>query len=331
MHLYAGKHVLFITTKNLDYLRNTQEIAKLRESAASVDVLGSSEKSYARRLLHVYGKLSTMSLKQYDTIFVGFAPQLILPLFGWRFRKKTVVIDFFISVYDTMIQDRKKWKDGSMLAKFCHWIDRSTLRKADRIISDTNAHGDYFAKEFDINRAQIETWYLCADRTIFYPRPQKKPAELQDKFVVLYFGSVQPVQGVDVIMQAMQLFANDPRIHFDFIGPIAQKVKKAEGDNITYINWLSQPELAEAISRADLCLAGHFNRENGKANRTIPGKAYIYEAMEKPMILGDSPANHERYSASQEGITFVEMGDPEALRNAILSCMEQWQKKSQEN
>lgn len=331
MHLYAGKHVLFITTKNLDYLRNTQEIAKLRESAASVDVLGSSEKSYVRRLLHVYGKLGTMSLKQYDTIFVGFAPQLILPLFGWRFRKKTVVIDFFISVYDTMIQDRKKWKDGSMLAKFCHWIDRSTLRKADHIISDTNAHGDYFAKEFGIDRAQIETWYLCADRTIFYPRPQKKPAELQDKFVVLYFGSVLPVQGVDVIMQAMQLLANDPRIHFDFIGPIAQKVKKAEGDNITYINWLSQPELAEAISRADLCLAGHFNRENGKANRTIPGKAYIYEAMEKPMILGDSPANHERYSAGQESITFVEMGDPEALRNAILSCMEQWQKKSQEN
>lgn len=331
MHLYAGKHVLFITTKNLDYLRNTQEIAKLRESAASVDVLGSSEKSYVRRLLHVYGKLGTMSLKQYDTIFVGFAPQLILPLFGWRFRKKTVVIDFFISVYDTMIQDRKKWKDGSMLAKFCHWIDRSTLRKADRIISDTNAHGDYFAKEFGIDRAQIETWYLCADRTIFYPRPQKKLAELQDKFVVLYFGSVLPVQGVDVIMQAMQLLANDPRIHFDFIGPIAQKVKKAEGDNITYINWLSQPELAEAISRADLCLAGHFNRKNGKANRTIPGKAYIYEAMEKPMILGDSPANHERYSVGQEGITFVEMGDPEALRNAILSCMEQWQKKSQEN
>ena len=48
--------MLFITTKNLDYLRNTQEIAKLRESAASVDVLGSSEKSYVHRLLHVYGK-----------------------------------------------------------------------------------------------------------------------------------------------------------------------------------------------------------------------------------------------------------------------------------
>ena len=170
MHLYAGKHVLFITTKNLDYLRNTQEIAKLRESAASVDVLGSSEKSYARRLLHVYGKLSTMSLKQYDTIFVGFAPQLILPLFGWRFRKKTVVIDFFISVYDTMIQDRKKWKDGSMLAKFCHWIDRSTLRKADRIISDTNAHGDYFAKEFDINRARG----ISAQTAPFFTRVRKK-------------------------------------------------------------------------------------------------------------------------------------------------------------
>ena len=184
--------------------------------------------------------------------------------------------------------------------KFCHWIDRSTLRKQTASSATPTTHGDYFAKEFDINRTRIETWYLCADRTIFTRVRKKKPAELQDKFVVLYFGSVLPVQGVDVIMQAMQLLANDPRIHFDFIGPIAQKVKKAEGDNITYINWLSQPELAEAISRADLCLAGHFNRENGKANRTIPGKAYIYEAMEKPMILGDSPANHERYSASQK-------------------------------
>ena len=52
MHLYAGKHVLFITTKNLDYLRNTQEIAKLRESAASVDVLGSSETPSLIRVLN---------------------------------------------------------------------------------------------------------------------------------------------------------------------------------------------------------------------------------------------------------------------------------------
>ena len=68
---------------------------------------------------------------------------------------------------------------------------------------------------------------------------------------------------------------------------------------------------------------GHFNKENGKANRTIPGKAYIYEAMKKPMILGDNAATRERYTDGMPGITFVEMGSPEALRDGILQCMKE--------
>ena len=60
---------------------------------------------------------------------------------------------------------------------------------------------------------------------------------------------VLPVQGVDVIMQAMALLADDPRIHFYFIGPVDQKVTPTESPNITYIRWLSQPELAERIRR----------------------------------------------------------------------------------
>ena len=165
--------------------------------------------------------------------------------------------------------------------------------------------------------------YLDADTSIYYPRPQVKPPELKEQFIVLYFGSVLPVQGVDVIMQAMALLADDPRIHFYFIGPVDQKVTPTESPNITYIRWLSQPELAERISQADLCLAGHFNKENGKANRTIPGKAYIYEAMNKPMILGDNAATRERYTDGMPGITFVEMGSPEALRDGILQCMKE--------
>lgn len=282
MQSYQNQNVLFVTTKNLDYLRNTQEIRLIEQTAKSVTVLGSREKSYAKRLLHVYGKLCTMSMKPFDVVFLGFAPQLVLPLFAHRFRKKTVDIDFFISVYDTMVCDRKKLRPGSLGAKFCHWIDTRTLKLADHVVSDTNAHGDYFSAEFGKARSAIETLYLDADTSIYYPRPQVKPPELKEQFIVLYFGSVLPVQGVDVIMQAMALLADDPRIHFYFIGPVDQKVTPTESPNITYIRWLSQPELAERISQADLCLAGHFNKENGKANRTIPGKAYIYEAMKSP-------------------------------------------------
>ena len=88
-------------------------------------------------------------------------------------------------------------------------------------------------------------------------------------------------------------------------------------------HWLSQEDLAKHIDFADLCLAGHFNASIEKAKRTIPGKAYIYRAMEKPMILGENSANHELYSQQEEGIYFVEMGSGEKLAEKICEIQKE--------
>lgn len=82
-------------------------------------------------------------------------------------------------------------------------------------------------------------------------------------------------------------------------------------------DWLPQEKLAEYIYMADLCLAGHFNAAVEKASRTIPGKAYIYQAMGKRMILGENPANRELYD-NDKNVIFVEMGDDRALVEAIV-------------
>ena len=62
---------------------------------------------------------------------------------------------------------------------------------------------------------------------------------------------------------------------------------------------------------------GHFNPQYPKALRTVPGKAFIYEAMEKPMILGDNPANHEMFKEDSRHF-FVLMGDSGLLADKIL-------------
>ncbi len=315
----AGKRVLFITTKNLDYLRNTQEIRWLREVAESVTVWGKKSSSYVKRLLSLYPKMLFRSLRKYDAIFLGFSPQLIVPLFGWRLRKKTVLMDFFISVYDTMVCDRKKFKPKSLKAKFCHRIDKKTLRRADGILTDTMAHADYFSSEFGVPREKLATLYIKGDAEIYYPRPQKKPAKWENRFLVLYFGSILPLQGVEVIGDAMRQFAGDDHIQFVFIGPVEKKISLPVQDNIKYISWLSQEKLAAYIASADLCLAGHFRKEIDKARRTIPGKAMIYETMERPMILGENPANREFFPEDEKHI-FVPMGDPDALAEAIRRC-----------
>ena len=308
---------LFITTKNVDYLRNVQEIRQLKEKKAEVTVIGSSSRKYLNRLFHVYRKLLTVKAADYDEVFIGFAPQLVLPFWKRKFRKNTVVIDFFISMYDTLVNDRKVFSEKSVPAKLLRWIDRKTVEYADRIIVDTNADGKYFEEEFGAEKEKMTTLYLEADKTIYYPREVEKPEHLKDKFVVLYFGSVLPLQGVDVVLKSYRLLENEKRFHFYMIGEVGNKYQKPQSQNIEYISWLSQEELATYIAMADVCLAGHFNKTIDKAHRTIPGKAYIYRAMEKKIILGDGRANHELFEESDQ-VYFVPMGDAQALADCIM-------------
>ena len=320
MQYINNKKVLFITTKNLDYIRNTQEIELLKEHALSFDIIGSSRKSYPLRLIYVYFHLLMTHVSHYDTVMIGFAPQLVIPLWNWKFKKTDIVIDFFISMYDTLCCDRKKVRADSFIGRLLHAIDTYTLSKADAVICDTKAHGNYFCKEFKADRDKIITLYLQADSSIYYPRTMEKPKYLKNKFAVLYFGSVLPLQGVDVVLAAMDLLKDKVAIHFFFIGPISDKSLLAirpVSDNIEYIDWLSQEKLAEYIAMSDLCLAGHFCSSIEKAKRTIPGKAYIYQAMGKPMILGDNAANRELFDGDDR-VSFVEMGNARALANEII-------------
>lgn len=317
------RRIVFISTKNLDYIRNVQEIRILKEKYDEVLIIGSTSSSYVKRLITIFGKLITTSLKKYDEVFIGFAPQLVLPVCGWKFRNKKITIDFFISVYDTMVQDRKKIKNNSILARLIHWLDEVTLKKADRVIGDTKAHVAYFAEEFKIAKDKFEVLYLEADKEIYYPRKIEKKVELKNKFVVLYFGTILPLQGVEVVLEAINHLKDKEDIFFWIIGPLSGKEKIIENSSVRLDKWLPQKELADAIGMADLCLAGHFNPDIDKAERTIPGKAYIYNAMEKKIVLGDTKANRELFSEQEDKYYFVERGNAVALAQMIVNIRNQ--------
>jgi len=314
-----GKKVLFITTKNLDYIRNTQELAFISKQTSSYQLIGSMKKSYPARLLHVYWKLLTTNCSQYDTIFIGFAPQLVLPFLTFKFKHSYIIEDFFISLYDTLCHDRQKLSPNGIVGKLLHYFDKQTLQKGNLIITDTNTHAEYFSSEFNISIQKMHTLYLQADCSIYFPMQQVKPSHLLNKFIVLYFGSILPLQGIEVVLDAMEHLKNHPNIFFYCIGPIhSRNLNKPipQAENIEYIDWLPQNKLAMYIAQSDLCLAGHFNSSIEKAKRTIPGKAYIYQAMKKPMILGDNPATRELFSEDSMTI-FVKMGDANDLATKI--------------
>lgn len=317
--LATGKNVLFITTKNLDYIRNTQEIDCLKTCARSVRVLGSRLHGNALRTASVWLQLLFLHARAYDTVFIGFAPQLVLPFWGWKFRRQTVSADLFISFYDTLVYDRQLTGGHSPLARFAHWMDAKVCRRADAVFADTRAHADYFAAEFGLTPEKTHILYLRADTSVFYPRPAAPRRD--GTFLVLYFGSVLPLQGVDIILECARRLEGESGIVFDFIGPLPPRLQRRYGmlKQVRFTPWLPQRALAERIAQADLCLAGHFNAHIKKASRTIPGKAYIYRAMQKPMVLGENPANHELFDADGKSVYYVKMGDAESLAETVRS------------
>jgi len=315
--IIKDKKILFIATKNKDYLRIEQEITLLKKYAKNVDIIISSNKNYFIRLIYVYWNV-IFFLKNYNIIFVGFAPQLILPFFSWKFQNKIIIVDFFISLYDTFVFDRKKFKNKTLFANFLYWIDKYTIKKANYIVCDTIEHSKYFIEEFGAKEDKIYILYLDADSRYYYPMEVKKPEFLRNKFTVLYFGSVLPLQGLDIVIEAVNQI-KDERIFFLLIGPLSNNMKnQITNKNVKMIKWISQEELAKFIAYSDLCLAGHFSSSIKKAKRVIPGKAYIYEAMNKKMVLGDNLANKERYSYPNDNVLFVTMGNVDSLKNIIL-------------
>ena len=322
--LLKGKKVAYIATKNADYIRISQEVSLVRNYADKALIITSNKAKYINRLLDVYKSILTTDFRDYDIVFVGFMAQMILPWFKAKFQSTQIIEDFFISIYDTLTNDRQRFSPQSLVGKLVHWIDKLSLKSADIIISDTNTHGKYFRQEFGITRKTFLTLYLEADRSLYYPRLLQKPEQWRDKFLVLYFGSILPVQGVDVVLNAVRRLSDWPQIHFIIIGPIEDKIHKPNTANVTYIDWLSQQELARYIAFSDLCLAGHFSNRVEKANRTIPGKAYIYEAMDKPIVLGDSNGNKELFSQNEQ-ITIVKRGSSSSLAKVILQSREKYE------
>lgn len=322
----SGRNILFVSTKNRDYIRNQQEIKLLKDRAKSYEEIAFTDKSYIKRIFKVY--LGNFKIKKkwkmVDIIFVGFAPQLLLPFLRIWWKEKKVIIDFFISLYDTFVHDRKLFKDGSLCAKLLHKVDEWTLFYCHHIIADTLEHAQYFSREFGIPFDKIEVMYLEADTDIFNAA-KYRVVKNKDKLLVLYFGSILPLQGVEVILEAANLLKAHTDIAFVIVGPVKteHKIPGNEYPNIEFQDWLPQEELAERIAEADLCIAGHFNAKIEKARRTIPGKAYIYEAMGKPMILGDNRANHELFPEDERHF-YVEMGNAKALADKIAELRDKW-------
>ena len=260
-----------------------------------------------------------------DVVLVGYLGQLdVLLLCPFaRLRGIPVVWDQFISLYDTVVCDRRKLAPRHPLARLLHAGEWAACRAADRVLMDTREHAAYVARTFGLDSARVESVWVGAETQSF---PPARPRPEQDgPMTVLFYGQLIPLHGVDTIIRAARLMRARP-IQFVLIGSgqeegrVRAMLAEEPLAQLEWLPWVEYEQLIERIERADVCL-GIFGSTD-KAARVIPNKVFQIVAARRPLITRDSPAIRELLGSDDEGVWLVPPADPGALASALESLLQ---------
>jgi glycosyltransferase involved in cell wall biosynthesis len=310
--------VAFICTARTSYTRNETLLAALRRSYPA-QAISSDAATYPERLLRVVPR-AVAPMQRSDVVVAGFLAQPLAPLFRLRAPDRPLIVDAFISLHETLTEDRRAVSPRSPIAVLAKALESAALRRAHAVLTDTGANADDLARRYGIDRGKMVPVHVSANEAIFHPAPTERQ---EGPFRVFYYATFLPLHGVDVIVQAAHELRAERDIHIDIVGdgPERARVQRLAGQldvpNITFHGSVPYEALPAHMARADLCLGGHFNARNAKARRVVPGKVFQFMAMSRPVIVGDCAGTREVLRDGEDAL-FSPMGNAQALAAVIL-------------
>tara|TARA_B110000858_G_C17810153_1_gene480721 strand:- start:18044 stop:19204 length:1161 start_codon:yes stop_codon:yes gene_type:complete len=222
-----------------------------------------------------------------DVIYVPYPSLLVLLCYSFFGRKKDrplLVVDCFISIYDTVVMDRKVIAEGGWLAKTLLWLEKRSIKDANVVLADTLVNAAYLFDLFAGEKEKYQALNLCINESLFKPMS----TALHDPKSVLFVGSFVPLQGVDVVVDAAIFLADRTDIKIQLVGdgqtaPEIESQLESTKTNIEWLRaWHSIEEISELVGNADICL-GVFG-DSDKTYRVLPYKAYMAMACGKALI-----------------------------------------------
>lgn len=251
---------------------------------------------------------------------------LIAPLA--RLMRRKVVLDMFLPLYDTIVNDRGFVRKDSMVAKAIWHFERAGMRLADIVLVDTDCHGDYFSQEFGLDREKFHTVLVGAESRFSVTAPRDEVSDLlgpKDAIpIVLFYGQLIPLHGVPTIIEAARSYSG-PEARWVVIGRgqleevMRNSAENRHGSPVEWIEWVEYERLPSVIARAAVCL-GVFGASD-KAARVIPNKVFQQLAMGKTVITRASPAVNPLATKFPDTVRTVPADNPRALADAVATIL----------
>lgn len=313
------KKVCIITCyRQPDYIR----AKTLREALSALEgvklIILKNRHTGILRYLEIMAKTILTRISQHPDIYIltfrGY--EMLIPIRIITTGKK-MIFDEFINPIEQVIYEHNKYKREGLIHRALRKGYRSWLNMADAIITDTQSHADLSSQMMDIPIAKYTPLIVSTDEKTFKPRSKKDRAQSK-KLNIFYYGSMLPLHGINVVLEAL-LSIRGGGIKLTIIGgnkQVEEKVigARSRGLDVRYKSWVNFNKLPAYINKSDLCLAGPFG-DTFQSQYVITGKAYQFLCMKRPIVVGKN--KESQIFTHKKNALVIKQGSPEELAKTI--------------
>ena len=174
-------------------------------------------------------------------------------------------------------------------------LERLTFRTADMVISTNESYRWIALTRGGVNPNDVFVVRSGPDLTRLKQVPPNPALRKGRRFLVGYLGVMGKQEGIDLLLQAVQLIVLHLRrtdIQFGLVGggtelPAMRKLARELGiaDYVTFTGRVSDAELLEMLNTADICV--NPDRANDMNDRSTMNKVMEYMALGKPLVQFD--------------------------------------------
>jgi glycosyltransferase involved in cell wall biosynthesis len=281
----------------LDYLFRI-----LRFLAVSAFVLGKKQISQNYKVIHVHNVPDFL-------VFAALIPKLL----GARviLDIHDVLPEFYASKFGIGTQ--------SLTFKLLVMVEKLSIAFSDHVIIANHIWQERLISR-SVKRTKCTTVRNYPNATIFYPRPRRG---IGDSFVVIYPGTLNWYQGLDVAIKAFAKFVDQiPQAQFHIYGEGAAKpslitLAKDLGldGKVQFHGFLPTQQIADMMAQADLGVEP--KRASARfSNEAASTKILEFMAVGVPVVVSDTTIHKYYYDESM--VKFFNSDDDSALAEAML-------------
>jgi glycosyltransferase involved in cell wall biosynthesis len=286
--------------------------------------------SYLAKLLVFFARatafISARHLRRpYDVVHIHNIPDFLV-FAAWlpKVTGARIILDIH-DIVPELYSDKFRSMGNSWTLRGLRWIERRSTQFAGHVI----VAGDVWRQRL-IGRAGVAperstTLLNYPDRRMFKPLGEDERRQ-DGRFIVLYPGTLNHHQGVDLAVKAFGLVRHrmpGAELHIYGEGPAARSIASLiTTDGLQNCVKLQRPVAIEAIARvmSDADLGVIPKRADGFGNEAFSTKSLEFMACGVPVVIARTHVDGEYFDDSV--VKFFEPGSIEALAAAILDDYE---------